>query len=187
MLLFSLLCVSLYLNINQQQCYRVLQQLAVEDKQKQSQYYKVQCGLQTLYKTMTFVLEINLRCNPLQRHEISVWGYTSMVPFEIDFSYCVLGFKRQFTCVPDSVGRVSLTQVWCALNFLWWDMWMVVLGVLYTWTHEILVQVVIWSQRYCVTLVKSNLVKGRQFSAFLFRWQTSQGRDCAFLCFAIRV
>lgn len=53
----------LCLNINQQQCYRMLQQLVTEDRQKQSQYNKVQCSLKTLYKTMKFVLEINLRCN----------------------------------------------------------------------------------------------------------------------------
>lgn len=72
MSLLSLLCVSLYLNINQQQCYRVLQQLSVEDKQKQSQYYKAQCSLQTLYKTMKFVLEINLRCDPQQGDKLPV-------------------------------------------------------------------------------------------------------------------
>lgn len=42
--------VFLCLKINQQQSYRMLQELVTEDRQKQSYYNKVQCSLQTLYK-----------------------------------------------------------------------------------------------------------------------------------------
>lgn len=69
----------------------------MEDKQKQSQYYKVQCSLQTLCETMKFVLEINLRCNPSKgtrnQFEDIVYG-----AFWAWFAYCGLGFKRQCTC-----------------------------------------------------------------------------------------